>query len=91
MKLQLDQDREPQETGRTSRRFSAKLATHVATLGDPPGIGGQAESGMVVEDIQDLHLGAIGRPQWVIPPASVSGLIGVNTFHEEPAVSAAGG
>ncbi len=31
----------------------AEAGYHVAALGDSPGIGGQAESGMVVDDVED--------------------------------------
>jgi hypothetical protein len=31
----------------------AEVGYHVAALGDSPGIGGQAESGMVVDDVED--------------------------------------
>jgi hypothetical protein len=58
-----------------------KLLRKLATASPPLVIrrasGGQAESGMVVEDVQDLHLGAVGQPPMgdVGLPAFV-GLIG---------------
>jgi hypothetical protein len=61
-----------------------KLATASPPLVIRRASGGQAESGMVVEDVQDLHLGAVGQPPMgdVGLPAFV-GLIGTNIFHDE--------
>jgi len=55
-----DRGREP-----VRRAGSVEALHYVSALGNHPGVGGNTEPGVIVDDVQDLALGPVGELQCV--------------------------